>query len=510
MKEKSAGNKKRGFSTLEMMVAFAIMIMVIVGAVSANFAAQYWSVTSQTSNEALYKAKTKLEDLRSLIKQDFYQATSSPLVRSVDPTDPADTACISGGLCYFVQSTITDLSSCSKYVQARVSWQVSGYPTTTTSLFTNLTNSPEAIAVGGDCILNQPEGNWQNLTPQTVGALNFGPGKNFTGIDVFHKEIYATASTSPYFLVFNAPTAVGQNPTLVGSTNGAGVKLNAVDVAEDLSTGRTYAFVTQNSTTSQLGIIDVTDPQNPTLVTERRLQGSNPPSGLSPEGWRVFAYGGRLYVITRETTGYEFHIFNINTPVQPTEIGSGMELNRTVNDFIVRDQKVGGTIHRLVFLASNADLKELGVLDVTNDVIIEVVSVDLPGTQDGESISLLGNQLYFGRTSNSAGPELYVFDVTKPTTSPFPIIGQGEVGADVTSLRVSGSLAFVGTNKSGEEFQVWNADFTVWNPSVPNAGRFSSYNFPHLATLGFDIENNWVYLISQLTAGDSLKVVYTP
>lgn len=519
MKAELAGNQNlrfacrgAGFSTLELMIAMAIMSIVLVGAVGANYAAQYWVITSQTSSEALYKAKTKLEDLRALVKQDFYQATSSPLTRSVDSTDPNDAACIRGGLCYFTQTVITDISSCSKYVEARVLWQVSGYSTTTTSLFTNLTNATEAVALGGDCILNEPAGNWSGAAPQTVGSTVNNPGKLFTGIDVLHTFIYVTASTSPYFLVYSAPAAIGQNPILVGSTDGAGMRLDAVDAEEDLATGRTYAYVAQYATTSELGVFDVTDPTAPTLVTERQLRGITSP-GLFSEGWKVFVYGGRLYMTTRETSGNEFHIFNITTPTQPIEIGTGFQLNRTVNDLIVRDQKVGSTLHRFAFLASDANAKELGVLDVTNDVIREVASVDLPGSQDAESIFLLGNRLYLGRASNTNGPELYVFDVTSPANlSLSSIVGQGNVGADVIALRVSGPYAFVGTSKSGQEFQVWNADYTSWNSAVLYAGRFSSFSFPHLAPGAIDLNSDWVYGASHWAnaPGDALKVLYTP
>lgn len=509
MKARSVGDNK-GFSTLELMIALAIMSIVLTGAVSANYAAQYWSITSQTSNEALYKAKTKLEDLRALVREDFYQATSSPLTRSVDPSDPNDTVCISGGLCYYVKTTITDLSSCSKYVQADVSWQVTGYPTSSTALFTNLTNSNEAIALGGDCVLSQPAGNWSGAAPQSVGSLTFTPGKFLTGIDAFHREIYVTAATNPYLLVYSVPTAVGKNPVLAGSSTGGGMRLNDIDVEEDLSTGRTYAFAAENATTTQLAVFDVTDPASPTLVTERQLLGVDP-YGSFPQGWKVFVYGNRLYMTTRESSGNEFHIFNIAVPAQPTEIGSGFQLTRTVNDMIVRDQKVNGIVHRFVFLAADADSKELGVFDVTNDVVSGVASVDLPGTQDGLSLFLLGHQLYFGRAQNSAGPELYVFDVSDPatlTTAAPHIIGRGEVGADVSSLRASGTYAFIGTGAG--QMQVWNSDYTIWNSAVLNAGRFQSYNFAHIAPTGIDLDQNWVFAISQFATSDALQILYTP
>ena len=516
MKEKLVGkfihisnpSHNRGFSTLELMIAMTLMSMGLVGAVSANYAAQYWSITSETSNEGLYKAKTKLEDMRSLVKQDFYQIVSTPPTISQDPSDPADASCIKGGLCYSVQTIVTDLSSCSKYIEARVSWQIYGYPETTTSLYTNLTNSSEATALGGDCILNQPGGSWASAAPQIVGSLTFSPGKLLSSIDTLHKKIYVTAATSPYLLAYAAPTSVGQSPSLLGSIGST--KLNDIDVEKDLATGRTYAFVAKHSTTLQLSVYDVTDPAAPSLVTEKKLKGIIPP-GVFSEGWKVFVYGGRLYMTTRETSGNEFHIFNIDTPAQPIEIGTGFQLNRTVNDVVVREQKVGGVVHRFAFLAADADTSELSILDVTGDSITEVASVDLPGNQDGLSIFVLGRQLYFGRQSNVSGPELYTFDVSNPSSlSLASMIGQGEVGADVHTIKVTGPHTFVGTSKSGQEFQVWSADYSTWDGGVLNAGRMQSHSFSNLAPLGIDIDGDWIYGISQNAGSDSLQVLYRP
>lgn len=502
---------QKGFSTLELMIALALMSIALVGAVGANFAAQYWSLTSQTANEGLYKAKTKLEDLRALTKEDFYQVASTPFTRSVDATDPSDAACIAGGMCYFIQTTITDLSSCSKYVQAEVFWKVQSYPTTTTSLFTNLTNSPEAVNVGGDCILNQPAGTWSN-TPQVVGSLTFSPGKQFTGIDAMHQKIYVTTHVSPSFVIYAVPTAVGQNPVVDGTlditVNGTVKKLNALDAEEDLATGRTYIFVAVNATTSQLAVIDATDWNHPSLVAQRNLVGVDP-YGSFPQGWRAVIYGGRLYMTTRETTGPEFHVFDISTPTLPTEIGSGFELNRTVNALVVRDQKVGGSTHRFVYLAADSDVKEVSVLDVTGDTVSEIASVDLPGASDGMSVFLLGNTLYMGRVSNTSGPDLYAFDITTPSAIASNITAQAEVGASVSSLFASGAYVFAGTSKSGQELQVWTTALASWTGAL-NGGRLSSYSFSNLAPLGFDIDTNWLYGISSAPAGDALKVMYAP
>lgn len=512
MKEKLVGKNKSffisGFSTLELMIAFVLISIVLVGAVGANFSAQYWSITAETANEALYKASTRLEDLRSLVKEDFYQVVSTASEPSKDPDDPVDASCIAGGLCYYVDTTSTDLSSCSKYVEAKVEWHVDDYPKATTKLFTYLTNSPEIISRGGDCILNEPKGDWGNNAPQEVGSLAFSPGEKFTGIDVLHKKIYTTSNSFPAFKIFNAPANIDDNPAQVGSLNiivgSQSRTLNGLDVEEDLATGRTYAFIAVNATTSQLAVIDVTDWSNPTLIDTRNLEDVDP-DGSEPEGRLVYVYGGRLYVTTRYTAGREFHIFDISTPTIPTEIGNGFELGRTVNAMVVREQKIGNVMRRFAFLAASSDLKELAVLDVTNDSVSEISEVNISGGQNGLSLSLIGNNLYFGRQSDSAGDELYVFDIKDPTNP--QILGQGEAGADIRDLEVSGKYMYVGTSKIGQEFQVWNSDYSTWGGL--NEGRFTSYNFPHLAPLGFDIDGDWAYLLGQFASGDGLKIIYS-
>lgn len=508
MKEKLVG--KMGLSTIEIMIAFALISIVLVGAIGSNFGAQYWTIISRTGNEGMYKTKTKLEDIRAIIKQDFYNATSSPLTASINPSDPVDESCITGGLCYFVESIISDISSCSKDVEVKVKWQVQKYPTTTNSLFTNLTNSQEIINLGGDCILNTPLGDWKNNNPQIVGVLKQTPGKRFTGIDVLHKKTYVTANTIPSFYILSTPTAVGVDPSVLSQfdlkVNNISVSANALDVFEDLSTGRTYAFLALATTTNQLSVLDVTDTNNPELKAQVTLHNVNP-YGSFPQGYRLYIYGKRLYITVRETAGTEFHIFDISIPTLPTEIGNGFELNRTVNDLVVRDQYVEGLLRRLVFLASDSNLKELGVLDVTSDIITELNSVNLSGIQNGLSLNLMGHKLYFGRSNNTSGPELYVFDVSNPNSG-LPITGEAEIASDVTGIKVSGNYVLIGTNRSGEEFQIWDSQYENWNETVLNSGRFKSFGISNLSPLGFDIDGDWIYTITNSGISDMNQILY--
>lgn len=511
MKAKSAGNRIQGFSTLELVIALALLIVVIVGGLHANVAAQYWSMASETSNEALYKAKTLIETARAVSGANFQSVSSTPLTRAENPDDPADAACIAGGMCYFTRSTVFDISSCSKYVEAYVEWSLGGrYPTSTATLYTNLTDNEEIIALGGDCILNEPSGAWQSDTPETVGDVTLSPS-NTMGMDVLQKRIYLVSASAPQFRVFKTPNVVGQNPSLLGSTSGMGFRLNGVDAVRDLSTGRTYAFVTQHASTSQLAVIDVTDASAPSLISKRTLTGVEQ-TGSYPEGWRVFAYSGRLYVTTRETTGPELHIFNINNPTQPAEVVSATtELNRTVNDLVVREEEVGGSVHRYLFMVADANTKELAVYDVTGDAPVERNSVDLPGDADALTLFLTGNTLYLGRASSGGEPELYVFDVQQFIGGNDNPLASSEVGSSVTTIRGTGSILMVGTTNTGNEFQVWSTDTGLWNASVPNTARLTSYTFDRLAPLGVELNTNWVYLMSQSSvSSEVLKIIHVP
>ncbi len=481
MKALSAGNNSYGFSTVELMLALAIITLVLGAAVLADFSAQYWIISSQTSNEALYHAKTKLEDLRATAKEDFYQVLSSPKTQIDDPT------CLAGGLCYFVETAISDLSSCSKYAVATLSWQVPRYQEMTTSLPTNFSNPPEAVNLGGDCVLNQPAGVWTSLT--SLYSYDFAPG-NPTGIDAQDSRAYISWSSAPFIKVANSTGFLDTTPCALCTG-----PYNAIDVAHDEVTGRTYAYVASSNVTKQLQIIDLTDTASPTLAGSAALAGVDP-LGSFPQGWRITIYDRKVYITTRETAGPELHIFDVGDPGAPVELGN-KELNTSVYGIVVRDQLSGGAKHRFAYLATTRDPYELMVLDVTSPASITEITgahVDLPGSQAAKSVFTIGNLLYLGRDSVSSGPDLYVFNAADPPAASggLPQIGSAEIGGGVTSIRVSGAYAFLATTKSGSEVQVLKSDPALLSP-------ISSYAVTNLAETGLDLNGDYLYVVTQIS-----------
>ena len=166
-----------------------------------------------------------------------------------------------------------------------------------------------------------------------------------------------------------------------------------------------------------------------------------------------------------------------------------------MNDLTVREQSVNGSLRRYVFLAASAALNELEVLDVTNDSVTPVHSVDLPGAGDASSLCLMGNSLYLGR-KNNGGPELYDINVTSLLQSSF-LAEVSEVGADVLSLGCSGKYLFLSTNRVGAQFQVWESDSLRWSTTTVNAGRLGISSIPRLVPLGLALTEEYVYINSQ-------------
>jgi hypothetical protein len=510
MKALSIKYSSCGFSTIELLIALALLSVIMTGSVLAIGSAQYWFITAETSTEALYKNKIILQDVMSVSRDNFQLVSSTEEYELNDSALPSTNSCLSGGLCYSAQTLVTDVSSCAKEVLVSVYWKL-GLRYATSSMSNNmyLSNQKEIIANYGDCQVGVLKGDWQHSTPVLGGSLNLSAQGN-TGIDVVGEYMYVTSIREPYLRIFKINKDAKAAPVMVGSSMGAGVRLNDIEVIRDFLTGRVYAYVMQHSTTSQLAVFDVTEASDPQLLTELPLYGVAS-AGSFPQGWRVVAYGGQLFVVSRETTGPELHIFSIKNPRAPVEITShAINLNRTVNDMVVRDEVVGTEMRRFLYLAASSDLKEVGVYDVTEATPVEVSATNLIGSADAVSLYLTGNRVYVGRKS-SAASELYVFDASKLIRNELKVVGVSEVGADVLALSGTGKVLILGTSKTGSEIQIWSKDVATWSQTLVNSGRLSFVSGPRLAPLGIDLGPNNLYLISQSqTQPETVAVMYTP
>ncbi len=503
MKAKSIGNKnERGSSILEIIIAVAILTLGISAATLLSFANQTLKVDSGTSGEALYKVKQVLEDARALSRQNFSAVVSTPA--TVDDI-------------YTKKFDATDITPCRKEVTSKITWSTEKTRPQKIELRTDLADIAGTLALGGDCASDGPGGGpggggltWDNPQPFATDTLN--PGKP-TAIDILNRIAYLGEDKDPYLAIADTRgTVLGQNSGLfVVFANGftASAQINAIDAVKwiDPLTGamKIYAYAAMDTAVNQLKVIDVTDIYKPVIVATRSL--SPCVTGSYPEGWKLFYYNNRLYFTTRETAGPELHIFDVSSPTNPVEIGGGAckgtQLNDTVNSIAVRDQVIGASVRRFMYLATDENDRELRVFEVTGDTPVEVTTANqnFPGNQNGESVYLVGNTLYFGRASSPTGPELYVFDIANPLAGLAPL-GSQDVGAGVIAIRVAGRFAFLATDKTNEEFQIWNV------ANLSSIVNIAKYNFGNIINGGIDYEPDYVY--STGSATPNFQMLYSP
>lgn len=458
------------------------------------FGNQSSATSSQTNGEAIYQAQHILEEARaSSSHADFLDIISVP---------PAS---VSNDI-FSRESKVLDISPCSKRVTAVITWK-EGIRSLSTSLITMLTDSEEAIILGNDCASIPPAGGWN--PPALFASDTINPGR-FSTLDALQKIIYfGSDNHAPYFYIADTHSTVlhddhNTNPSIVTFTNFFAMAdpVNDLDTYKDMTSGKTFVFAATASATAQLAVIDVTDILNPVLVATRRLNGITATNSTS-WGWRVYFYDRKLYITSRETAGPELHVFDISVPTNPVEVGS-VELNTSVNDFSVRNG--------LAYFAAQSNIREMMIYNVSNpSSMTELAGArrNLPGNEDGVSLLLLGDKLYFGREKTASGPEFYIFDASSPATASvgLPIIGGSdsnkEMGTSITSIRVAGRYAFLATyaNASGG-FKVWD----ITNPSSIQS-IYLSFNFGN-KPVAIDYEPDFVYAGGESTP--NFQILYSP
>ncbi|MBI5004051.1 hypothetical protein HZC00_03080 [Candidatus Kaiserbacteria bacterium] len=476
----------RGLSIIEVLIAMALAVMVISGAVSASGGFGLTISDSEIGAEAMRQSQDLTEQINAESRGEYPANASSTAIECRD------------GFCYQkrVATPVAYAAQCSEVVTVSVSWAGAYGRMLSVDATTTVVDVPQMFALGGGCDMSPPIGEWD--PPALFASSNFDTGKP-TGIDVFQGSVYMTGDHAPYLFIASTTYAtLGQNSGLFVNTGtfDAGVQLNDIRVAR--INGSVYAFVAANSSTKQLRVIDVTDINDPVLVASSTLANV---SGSFPEGFRVYYYDTRLYITTRETAGSEFHIFDVSTPSAPVELGNGYAINRTVESMVITKKLYAGSDHYYAYLATDKNAAELTVLDITNPAAIaEIIFADqnVPGNQDGASVYLRGDDLYLGRLSGGAS-ELFVFDAKTPWNG-LRMIGQQNIGAGVIGLAVSGRFAFLSTTKAHQGFQVYDSD--------PDAltGAHTVSDVPGPVANGIRYSNNRVYIASR--TDDALRIFY--
>jgi len=465
MKAESVGRFNNGQSTIEILIALTVLTISLTGAAAVIFSSQSLSVDAQESNQAIRLAGKGLEAARALARDDFSALASSSSTKDE----------------FLEEVAVENVGATTKKVTSRVSWRTDPLRVQKVELTTLMTNWYSSVSSGGDTGGGGLAGDWSR--PKTLSSIDLGPGNSATDLDVINKIVYLSAIASslskPDFFVINATD--GQNSYIVSELD-TGPGLNSVDVAGS------YAYVANNSVNAQLQIIDLTNAANPVLIKSYKLPNTSGPGAI---GNSIFYSNSKVYIGTQKATGPEFHIIDVSSANNPTELGS-FEINADVNGIRV----VGSTAYLAV--SSNDELK---ILDVSNPAnITQIGNYDAPGdSEDGKSLFLVGTKLYLARLlggNHDDHHELHVLDVSNPASP--QNLGSKNFTSSINDIAVRDNIAFLATDDSNEEFQALD----VSNPA--SITKISSFNFPNIAT-GIDYEDNLIYVA--VRSNDALRII---
>ena len=492
---------QKGFSIIELLIAMAIAIIVMSGVVagSGGFAATLGGYQSTISDseinaEALHKAQDLIEQAAATARTNYTGVTETSV------TD------ISSGLSYTKKLTIPSeyVTQCAQAVVGTISWAGTYGRQLWAGATTTIVNIPEMIALGGDCDFTLPT-EWDN--PDSLSSDPLG-GAGATDLDADGDFIYLTSDPSPvgtedlYVFEFD-PSAplVADKLVLIGDLN-VSAGLNAVDVAGD------YAYVanassTNNSSSRELLVIDISDPANPTEVGSATL-GIAPscPGTYCPGGALAVHYNnGRVYIGTHRIGGDEFYIYDVSSPSNPTLIRS-LEIDHNINDIVVRGD--------YAFLATSDNSGELHIYDISDPGPITFVASfnanrTLTDFEDGLRLFLLGDTLYLARegVNLASEREFYMIDVSNPA-SPTELGSKNlnlNNNTEIAGVAVRGRLAFVAIDDPNTGLQILN----ISDPSsIVNHTTCTSLNFSENTT-GIDMSGNFIFTAND--SNDEIRVI---
>jgi type II secretory pathway pseudopilin PulG len=332
--------------------------------------------------------------------------------------------------------TVTEISPNERNVAVNVVWKGTGGNDRSLAYSTILTNwrNLDSTPAGGDLT-----GDWHN--PVFIGnMLDFGTGFRGIAEDIDGQLLFVAGfgeiTTANELAVIDVSNPLA--PRFRGSINtGTGFNKVAVDPA------RHYVFAANASKTSQLQIIDATNPDALKLKKQFAI------SGNTHTGRSIDLVGNTVYLGTEGPDTAEFFVIDVTNVLSPVVKGS-VSVGNDVNDVAAGDN--------LAFTASDVDNREVGIINVT-DPSHPVVDawVDLPGTNDVEDLyyDSATKRLFVGRkaVTGTNTPEMVILDVSTPTNP--QIIGQLEYDVNLDSIYTQGNLMII-TALGDLEFKAYN------------------------------------------------------
>lgn len=488
-----------GFLTLEILLAMAIMIIALSGAILMLFGGQSLAADSRLSSEALNYAQKLLEKRRALGLKDFRLVNSSSEAEGI----------------FNGKVKVSSHSPFVKNVIIEVEWGITGRPQKV-GLETLIADYNGTA--GNDTCDSNLSGDWAHPQVKEFDffELTGVASSTISDIDAYKSKLYVTAggsatSTDPTFFIFDIsnPEDIKFKEKIDNNSNNKS-GLNAVAVNGD------YAYVANSSSDNQLQIFNL---KKFPIESPEKYNIENVNGG---KGNSIFYDNGYIYLGLTSTSNNtpEFYIIDVKNASSTMAVShwpSGGSLGHDINSIYVKG--------KYVYLAHPTDAdgsggcpqEQLTVLDISNPADSHLRRVggfyDDGMAGNGKSLYLIGDMLYLGKTNSHISgppdtiPEFYILDNASPenlkinnSASPRPYAK--EINSSVDGIIVRDYLAFLLTKTN---FQILKIDdlpnIFNWGSAAINAASGEFFE------PSFDCEGNYFFIGSNNGGKSYISVI---
>ncbi len=264
---------------------------------------------------------------------------------------------------------------------------------------------------------------------------------------VYEDSASTVRAQSDFFIIdARAPTT----PTLISSLN-TGPGLGKLTVVGH------YVFAANESSISQLIVIDIANRHFPVVVGKLKLPLPFATS-TAPAAHSIFYSNGFIYLGTEKWDGDEFNVIDVTDPAQPHYLG-GFKTGTLVNDIYV----TGGYAY-----IADADAHQMRVLDIRNPSQIQEVGFFSPSGSsvlEGKSLSVFMENstttlLYLGRDgggfNNPNQFELYSFNLTSDPFLKNPLAYK-DIPGGVYGIEAVNGYVILATRATNTPLQIWDS-----------------------------------------------------
>lgn len=414
--------KKRGFSTVEIMLAISIFAIFTIGLLYLSIDTIQRDSRINLNTESLLYAQEGIEAARSIADKNYLLLTNGDHGLYINGGDwdfvpaPED---IDG----FYERTITvedvyrnesgDIDEAGtqydpdiKKVTSEVSWLQAGIIPKTTSLTTYIANWKGDDVIQTTCTeIN--EGTFDNTDTTPLPS----PPSDNCGIKLFEIEV-----GSDFF-----------------STVNLGKHANDVDIDGN------YAYLASSDEGEGFSIADISDIENPSIIANLDVTG---------KGRYVRKSGNYAYLgVARANSGLA--IVNVSNPNSPS-LSTSEDIGEIGNQ--------PDTFDNNLYMAVNAENESFLVYDIS-DKSSPILLDSIQFNDEVYVIQINGNYAYLGLDDDNLG--FRVVDISDPNN--VSQIASLNVGEEVNAIEIQGNIAFLGTEDTADSLQVVN----ISDPSNP-------------------------------------------